>query len=161
MRLTRAGAAYDLQSPFLCAAAYFTTSSLATLLTTECRNFFRGKEKKIKNIKRNKTNKKGGQWSDQPVAYCPARLPGFYSSSGSSSRGSIHPLIRLDLGPSPSSLHSFHLQIFCRFYRTPCLCLTARASTLLNCLLFFFPWMAAWLYVSIVRAVALLSALTN
>ena len=28
-------------------------------------------------------------------------------------------------------------------------------------LLLFFPWMAAWLYVSIVRAVALLSALTK
>ena len=26
---------------------------------------------------------------------------------------------------------------------------------------FFFPWIAAWLYVSIVRAVALLSALTK
>ena len=71
------------------ATGYFTTSSLGTLFTTECRasytndlcfqsplfSFFEVWKWRDSHLCRGKKKGGGGQWSDQPVAYCPARPP--------------------------------------------------------------------------------------
>ena len=104
-------------------AGYIATSPLGTLLTTDMQFIpnsypslallfiFRGLDIQRSKLslggeKKPPKKKRGGHWSDQPVAYCPARPPVFSSSPHMPRMGSTFSCTMIpifDFCPSPSS----------------------------------------------------------